>query len=221
MTMKPMQVAALAVALAILTACSTTASPGTGSPSASPTPSAGPVTFYDRVGEVPKSRPDVAAVSVAKQFGKITFAIKFVNAPPLVTDAKSSGFWDLLSIRLVAITTKPDGVHSYRIDGGTPTVRGQPLIKGFEGLPEHVYLTCDDANCQGKADKDIGPIAISGHTLTVSVDSALLGEPTEMTFNVLVTRGTEARLPEYSPGASTDYAPGLSDVPSIWEWKIS
>jgi len=221
MTMKPMQVAALAVALAILTACSTTASPGTGSTSASPTPSAGPVTFYDRVGDVPKSRPDIAAVSVAKQYGKITFAIKFVNAPPLVTDAKSSGFWDVLVIDIVAITTKPDGVHSYRIDGGTPTVRGQPLIPGFEGLPEHVYLRGDDANGQGKAEEDIGPIAISGHTLTVSVDSALLGEPTEMTFNVIVTRGAEARLPEFSPGASTDWAPGLSDVPSIWEWKIS
>jgi len=175
MTVKLTQVAALAVVVAILTACSTTALPGSGSPSASPTPSAVPVTFRDRVGEVPKSRPDVATVTVAKQYGKMSFAIKFLNAPPLVTDQKSSGFWDMLVINIDAIGGTPITSTSYKILGGTPTVRGKPLTwAGVGSLPEHVNLYCYDGACQGDQSKDIGPVTVTGSTLTVSVDPALV-----------------------------------------------
>jgi hypothetical protein len=220
MTMKSIHVAALAVALAILTACSSTALPGSGSPSASPTPSAGPVTFHDRVGEMPKSRPDVATVTVAKQHGKISFAITFVNAPPLVTDQKSSGFWDLLVINIDAIGGTPATSTSYKILGGTPTVRGQPLTwAGVGSLPEHVNLYCDsEGACEGDHSTDIGPVTVTGSTLTVSVDPALLGNPTTLVFRVGVVRGTEPKLPEYSPNHSEDWAPDF-DVDG-WQWKV-
>jgi len=218
-TMKSIQVAALAVALAMLTACSTTALPGSGSPSASPTPSAGPVTFRDRVGEVPKSRPDVASVTVAKQYGKISFAIKFLNAPPLVTDQKSSGFWDLLVINIDAIGGTPATSTSYKILGGTPTVRGQPLTwAGVGSLPEHVNLYCSEGACQGDQSTDIGPVTVTGNTLTVSVDPSLLGDPATLVFWVGVVRGTEPKLPEYSADHSEDWAPGLGV--DGWQWKV-
>jgi hypothetical protein len=213
MTRRTVQVAAMAIGLVIITACSGPASPGSGSPTASPTPSAGAVTFHDRVGDVPKSRPDVATVSVAKQSGKISFAIKFVNAPPLVTDQKSSGFWDLLVINIDAIGGTPITSTFYKILSGTPTVRGQPLTwAGVGSLPEHVNLY------QGDQSKDIGPVTVTGSTLTVSVDPALLGDPTTLAFRVIVTRGTEPRMPEFSPNHSTDYAPG-TDV-DLWQWKV-
>ncbi len=224
MIMKSIQVAAVAVVLAILTACSGNGVPGSGSSSASP--SASPVNFSDPVGDVPVGRPDISAVTVAKH-GQITFSIQFVNTPPLVTDAKSSGFWDLLVINLSAIKSAT-AVRRYKIMGGTPTVQWEPLLEGVpldEGvgsLPEHLYLYCEDDEgegyCQGKKTKDIGPLVTSGNTLTVSVDPALLGDPTSMTFHVGVTRGTDAKLPEYSAHASQDWAPELGGNP--WEWTI-
>ena len=151
MIMKSIQVAAVAVVLAILTACSGNGVPGSGSSSASP--SASPVNFSDPVGDVPVGRPDISAVTVAKH-GQITFSIQFVNTPPLVTDAKSSGFWDLLVINLSAIKSAT-AVRRYKIMGGTPTVQWEPLLegvpldKGWGVSPEHLYLYCEDDEGEG------------------------------------------------------------------------
>jgi len=233
MNTRVIQVAALAFGLAIITACSGPASPGSGSPSASPTPSAAPVTFHDEVGEVPKGKPDIATVTVAKQNGKITFAIEFVNSPPLVTDQKSSGFWDLLGIVIdptggnvkTATVGQTAVVREYRLLGETPTLRGgpNPNFPEVGSLPGHIYLSCTEGDqaCLEVpiSGVDIGPVTVAGHTLTVSVDPGLLGYPTTLGFRVIVTRGTEPKLPEYSPGNSQDWAPTY-DI-GLWSWRVS
>ena len=213
MTRRTMQVAVLALGLAIITACSGPASPGSGSPSASPTPSAGPVTFRDRVGDVPTGKPDIARVTVAKQNGKITLAIEFVNAPPLVTDQKSTGFWDTLGVVIRPTGWNPE----YSIWGETPTVRGgpNPNVPEEGSLLGHIYLFCNDASCPIGPISDIGPVTVTGHTLTVSVDPALLGDPTTLGFRVLVARGTDPKSPVYGPG-DRELAPEIGS----WSWPV-
>ena len=77
---------------------------------------------------------------------------------------------------------------------------------------------CAEADEVGTISVDVGPVTVTGHTVTVSVDPALLGDPTTLGFRVLVTRGTERKFLESSPGASGDTAPWLTD---LWSWRAS
>lgn len=162
--------------------------------------------YPDRVGDVRSGTgPDIASVTVSKTKTKVTFDVRFAEAPPLRIN-QSEGWVDML---LIGVDVPPLGPRP--IPGGEWL--GANFALGTHG-PSKTGLMVRLGQNIPVEQRQLGKFKIVTHgsTMTFSIPSRSLGNPNWFTFQVAAAREMVAG----EQSGSADFAPARTfRYPSI------